>query len=212
MENRAVKPWDYNPSSWKQRIPIALIGSIALFISIYLGMYQWTLISTVWDPIFGDGTKNVLLSDVSHKITSWIYIPDAILGAVAYLGDVIYALAGSTRRWQYRPWLVIIFGIDVIPLGVVSIILVILQGTVVGYWCFLCLVTAVISLILILFAYDEVWSCLLYLYKTYEFSKSKKVLWDAFIGRPSKFAHEAGLYVGNTRFIKKSRRQNVGKN
>jgi hypothetical protein len=32
---------------------------------------------------------------------------------------------------------VILFGIDVIPLGIVSAVLVVLQGTIVGSWCVL---------------------------------------------------------------------------
>ncbi|REJ94949.1 MAG: vitamin K epoxide reductase, partial [Planctomycetota bacterium] len=84
--------------------------------------------------------------------------------------------------WQYRPWLVLIFGIDVIPLGIVSAVLVVLQGAVVGSWCFLCLVTAVISLILVYMAFDEVWSCLLYLKQVWQETRDKKLLWKAFCG------------------------------
>jgi hypothetical protein len=44
--------------------------------------------------------------------------------------------------------MVVLFGLDVIPLGAISAILVLLQATIVGYWCFLCLVTAAISVLL----------------------------------------------------------------
>ena len=187
------KPWDYNPSSWNQRVRIALIAMIAVLISLYLGLFQWGLVSDVWDPVFGDQTKQVLLSDVSHTMSSWFRVPDAILGSLMYLGDVIFALAGSTRRWQYRPWLVILFGLDVIPLGIVSAVLVFLQATVVGNWCFLCLVSAVISLILVVMAYDEVWSTLIFLYRLWKKTKSKKIVWQTFWGKPSEEAHEVGL-------------------
>src|SRR5690606_15942689 len=135
------------------------------------------------DPIFGKQTEKVLDSGVSERMRHWFLVPDAIFGAIAYLGDAIFGLAGSTRRWQYRPWMVVVFGIDVIPLGIVSVILVILQGTVVGEWCFLCLVTAVISLILVYMAYDEVWSCLLYLYRVWQKTRSPRILWKTFWGR-----------------------------
>src|SRR5688572_28614194 len=149
------RPWDYNPSSWRQRIPICLLAFVAFLIAAYMALYQWRLIDGVWDPVFGKESQLVLDSDVSERMRGWFLIPDAALGALAYLGDCIFGLAGSTRRWQYRPWLVILFGIDVIPLGVVSAILVVLQFTVVGHWCFLCLVTAAISLLLVYLAYDE---------------------------------------------------------
>jgi hypothetical protein len=160
-------PWDYNPSGWRQRIPICLLAGVAFVIAAYMGLYQWRLIPAAWDPVFGPQTESVLDSDVSERMRQWFLVPDAIFGAVAYLGDAVFGLAGSTRRWQYRPWLVLIFGIDVIPLGVVSAVLVVLQGTVVGSWCFLCLVTAAISLILVYMAYDEVWSSLLYLHRVW---------------------------------------------
>ncbi|MEX0704409.1 MAG: vitamin K epoxide reductase family protein [Planctomycetales bacterium] len=187
----AVAPWDYNPSSWRQRIPICLIATAGFLIAVYMGLFQWRLIDTVWDPVFGDQTKTVLTSDVSHRMHYWFRVPDAAFGAFAYLGDAIFGLAGSTRRWQYRPWMVVLFGIDVIPLGIVSAVLVALQGTVVGSWCFLCIVTAVISLVLVVMAYDEVWSCLLFLNRVRRKSRSWRVVWDTFWGRPSEIAEEA---------------------
>lgn len=176
------RPWDYNPSAWSQRIPICVLAMVAFFIAVYMGLYQWRLIGSAWDPIFGTQTEAVLDSDVSERMRRWFLIPDAVFGAIAYLGDAIFGLAGSTRRWQYRPWLVVIFGIDVIPLGVVSAVLVVLQGAVVGSWCFLCLVTAVISLILVYMAFDEVWSCLLYLWRVWRETRSLRLLWKTFCG------------------------------
>ncbi|MCB0322109.1 MAG: hypothetical protein KDD69_01015 [Bdellovibrionales bacterium] len=184
----AVHPWAYNPSAWSQRVPVALIATIGFFISTYLGLYQWRLIDGVWDPVFGDQTRRVLDSTVSEQMRSWFHLPDALAGAFGYLGDMVFALAGSTRRWQCRPWLVIIFGIDVIPLGIVSAVLVVLQGTTVGSWCFLCLLTAPVSIILIFFAYDEVWSSLVYLGRVWRRSRKFGTVWQAFVGRPSAVA------------------------
>ncbi len=197
--NAIPEPWEYNPSKWSQRLVLCLVASIATLISIYMGLYQWGLISSVWDPFFGEQSMQVLDSDVSHKITRWILIPDAILGAIAYLGDIIFALAGSTRRWHDRPWLVILFGLDVIPLGIVSAILVFMQGFVVGSYCTLCLVTAVISLILVVLAYDEVWSSVLFLYRVWKRSKKFSVLWDTLWGRANQVAHEVGTEMAQKR-------------
>ena len=185
-------PWSYNPAGWSQRIPICLLAGAGFLIAAYMALYQWRLIDTVWDPVFGQQTAEVLDSQVSERMRRWIGVPDAALGALAYLGDLIYGLAGSTRRWQYRPWMVILFGIDVIPLGIVSAVLVVLQGTVVGAWCFLCLVTALISLVLVVMAYDEVWSCLKYLGRVWRHSRDRRVLWNCFWGRRSRVAELAG--------------------
>lgn len=191
-------PWDYNPSAWSQRIPICVLAAVGGLIAAYMGLYQWRLIDSVWDPVFGEGTARVLDSDVSHAMKRWMRMPDAILGAFAYLGDAIFGLAGSTRRWQYRPWLVILFGIDVIPLGIVSAVLVVLQGAVVGHWCFLCLVTAVISLILVYMAYDEVWSSLLYLHRIWKRTGSSREVWNAAWGKPSAVGDEVALSVARS--------------
>jgi hypothetical protein len=185
-------PFDYNPSSWRHRVPIAVLAGVAFFISSYMALYQWRLVGAVWDPIFVDGTRNVLDSEVSETMRGWMRIPDAALGALAYLGDAIYGLAGTTRRWQYRPWMVVLFGLDVIPLGIVSVILVIMQGTVVGSWCFLCLVTAAISLGLVLMAYDEVWATLKYLARVRR-TGSRRTFWRVFWGGAASEAEQVAL-------------------
>lgn len=195
LEVRAP-PWKRNPSAWSQRIPIAILAAIGFVISSYMALFQWGLIDTVWDPFFGDGTTTVLESNASKTMHRYMRMPDAALGALAYLGDAVFGMAGSTRRWQYRPWMVLVFGFDVIPLGIVSVVLVFIQGVVIGSWCFLCLVTAVISLILIALAYDEVWSTIKYLQRVYRKSGSLRVLLDTTLGRPSRVAEEVALEGG----------------
>lgn len=193
-ERREAPPnLDYNPSTWAQRIPICVLAAAAFFIAAYMALYQWRLIDGVWDPVFGDQSRAVLDSETSEAMRRWMLIPDAALGAIAYLGDALFGLAGSTRRWQYRPWMVVVFGLDVIPLGVVSIVLVVLQGAVVGAWCFLCLVTAGISLVLILLAYDEVWATILYLRRVWSRTRDPGKLWSTFWGRAVPEADEVAL-------------------
>jgi len=186
-------PWDYNPSAWSQRVPICLLAGVAFLISAYMALYQWRLIDDVWDPAFGEQSRHVLDSEVSERMRGWFRVADAAFGAIAYLGDLVFGLAGSTRRWQYRPWMVVLFGLDVIPLGIVSAVLVFMQGAVVGAWCFLCLMTAVISLVLVALAYDEVWSSLLYLRRVWRRVRSVRAVWVVFWGRASREAEEVAL-------------------
>ncbi|MGD8862029.1 MAG: vitamin K epoxide reductase family protein [Myxococcales bacterium] len=188
---RNAPPMNRNPSSWRHRIPIAVIASVGFGIACYLAAYQWRLVDSVWDPFFGDGSERVLDSQVSHTMRKYVLVPDAALGALAYLGDAIYGLAGTQRRWQYRPWMVVLFGIDVIPLGLVSAVLVFLQGAVVGYWCTLCIVTAVLSLIMLAMAVDEVWATLSYLLRVWRRSRDRRTVWRAFLGIPSDDADRA---------------------
>lgn len=186
------EPWSYNPSRWGERVVIALVAGMAAAISGYMGLFQLGLIPSVWDPLFGDQSVRVLTSDVSHALSRWFRVPDAVMGMLAYLADVILVLAGSTRRWQFRPWLIATFGLVVIPLGLVSVTLVVVQGTVLGTWCFLCLVTALLSLVLIVLAWDEVWSSALYLRRVWSETGDRALVWHTFWGRASDEAWEIG--------------------
>jgi len=178
-------PFDYNPSSMSQRLRIGALALVAAAIAFYMGFFQWGWIESVWDPLFGDGSETVLTSHESEVMHRFIGLPDAVLGGWAYLTEAVLAFAGSTRRWQFRPWLVVLFGIDVIPLGIVSAVLVVVQGISVGSWCFLCLVTAAISLVLVVMAYDEVWSALRYLHRVWKTEDSTRAVWRTFWGDPS---------------------------
>jgi hypothetical protein len=144
--------WSYNPSSWMQRVPVITLAWFGFFIARYMGAFQLEIINTVWDPFFGDGTRQVLTSKVSKSFP----VSDATLGAFSYILDVLFGYAGGIHRWRTMPWVVIIFGILIIPLGVVSITLIILQPLSVGAWCTLCLSSALISMIMIPFTADEV--------------------------------------------------------
>ena len=183
--NAAVSMFGYNPSAWSQRIPICLLAGVAALMAGHMALYQWGLIGSAWDPIFGDQTEKVLKSDIAKRMDRMIGIPDAALGALAYLGDAIFGLAGSTRRWQFRPWMVVLFGIDVIPLGIVSAVLVFCQAFILGEYCTLCLGTAVVSLILVYMAYDEVWASCVYLWKVWKETKSTSILWKTVWGQPT---------------------------
>src|SRR5688572_28715416 len=112
MRDRAdpAPPWTYNPSAWRDRVPICLLAAVAFLTSTYFALYEWRLVDTAWDPFFGASTQDVLDSDVSERMRRWVRIPDGALGAIAYLGDVVFGLAGSTRRWKEQPWLVVLFG------------------------------------------------------------------------------------------------------
>ena len=121
-------------------------------ISGYLALYQLDVFSTVWEPFFGDGSEVILNSSVSQILP----IPDAALAAMGYLADAVAGVIGRRDRWRTMPWIVVLFGLAVGPLGVVSIVLVILQPVMFDAWCTLCLGSAVISLLMIGPAMDEV--------------------------------------------------------
>jgi hypothetical protein len=143
--------WSYNPSGWFQRGPIIAMAFVGFFLSRYLAAYQLGHIAAPWDPFFGDGTRRVLDSEVS---TAWP-VSDAGLGAVSYMLEALSGLMGGRNRWRTMPWMVLMFGVLVVPLGVVSIVLVMLQPIAVEAWCTLCLITAGAMLVMIAPAIDE---------------------------------------------------------
>lgn len=152
MGSEIPQGWSYNPSSWPQRWIMIVLGFVGWIVSRYLGAFQLGYIDYAWDPFFGDSSMKVLNSSMSH---SWP-ISDAALGSLAYTIEFLMAFMGSPSRWRTMPWMVALFGILVIPLGFVSIFLVISQPLAVGAWCTLCLVTAAIMLPMIPLEIDEV--------------------------------------------------------
>lgn len=173
-EGPAIPPgWSYNPSAWLQRIPIITLGWIGFFSARYLAAYQLGYIQAAWDPFFDKGTENVLNSDISK---AWP-VSDAGLGAFSYMLDAMMGYLGGEKRWRTMPWVVIFFGILIIPLGAISITLIILQPLAVGSWCSVCIFTAVVMLLMIPCTFDEVFASIGFLKDS---RKQGKSLWSAF--------------------------------
>lgn len=173
--------WDYNPATWGQRIPIVILAIIGFFIACYLAMYQLDFVKDVWDPFFGKGSEKILTSKVSNVLP----IPDAALGAFGYLVDAITGIIGGTGRWKKMPWIVIVFGMAVGPLGFVSVMLVVFQPVLFSAWCTLCLCSAVISIAMIGPAMDEMLASLQYMQRV---RRSNASTWKAFWGVKSETA------------------------
>jgi hypothetical protein len=83
--------WTYNPASWSERLPIIGVALLGFGIASYLALYQWNLFATVWEPFFSDGSSRVLHSFISRLLP----IPDAALGAFAYLLDAAPRPSGA---------------------------------------------------------------------------------------------------------------------
>jgi hypothetical protein len=167
--------WTSNPSSWRQRLPIVLLATVGFLIAAYLAAFQLGLVQAVWEPFFGDGSRRILTSGVSRVLP----IPDAALGALGYLLDAVTGLIGGRARWRTMPWIVVLFGIAIGPLGAVSIGLVILQPVLFDSFCTLCLASAVISVLMIGPALDEVLASLQHLRREAAAGRS---VWRAFWG------------------------------
>lgn len=166
--------WDYSPSSWNQRIPIIALALVGLFISRYLAAFQLGHIEGAWDPFFGDGTERIITSSLSE---AWP-VSDAGLGAATYVLEIITGVIGDKRRWRTLPWLVLLFGIMIVPLGAVSIFFIIVQPILIGTWCTLCLVAAAAMLLQIPYSFDEILATLQFLR---ERRRQGKSLWHVLL-------------------------------
>lgn len=177
--------WKKNPASWPERLPIVGLALVGLGIAIYLSLYQWEVIDRIWDPFFGEpnfggGSREILReSEVSTHTMRYLGVPDAFLGALAYFVDAVAGIIGSTKRWKTMPWIVIVFGLAVGPLGFISIMLVVFQPVLYNAFCTLCLASAVVSVSMIGPAMDEMMASLQYMRRVRDAGYST---WRAFWG------------------------------
>ncbi|MGQ0811912.1 MAG: vitamin K epoxide reductase family protein [Nitrospiraceae bacterium] len=175
-ETSEIPPgWDYNPSRGGERIPIIGLALAGFATATYLALFQVGIVQDVWEPFFGEGSRLVLNSSISHLLP----IPDAALGAFGYALDAISGAVGGRFRWRTMPWMVVLFGLAVGPLGAVSLLLVIIQPVLLKHWCTLCLLSASIAIPMIGPAMDEVLASLQHLKRE---STAGRSVWRAFWG------------------------------
>ncbi len=165
--------WSFNPSGWIPRILTVFLAIICWFFSRYMAVYQLGYIHHMTDPFFTDGTLRVITSKISQDFP----VADAGLGALGYTLEFLLGWQGSARRWAEMPWLVVGYGILVVPVSVASIVLIILQPVAVGAWCSWCLGVGIVMLFMILLAAPELVAVLQLLYRTY---KRKDPFWRVF--------------------------------
>ncbi len=152
--------WAYTPSSWLQRMPIAVLALIGFLISRVLGAYQLGHLDSVWEPFFaGSGAMKSVMNGTETIITSaaskaWP-IADGALGAIVYMAELVMIWMGSKTRWRTMPWMVLALAVLVLPLGAVSIYFVIIQPIVIGTWCTLCLMAALAMAVMIPYSLNE---------------------------------------------------------
>jgi uncharacterized membrane protein len=172
--------WTYSPSSFTQRIPIVALALVGLFVSRYLAAYQLGHIDGLWDPFFGPGgapTANGSEAVVTSWVSKGFPIADAGLGAFAYALDILAGAIGDRRRWRTMPWMVLLFGMLIIPLGVVSVSFIIIQPPLIGALCTLCIMQAAVTVILVPYSIDEVLATSQYLYRA---TRAGEPFWRTF--------------------------------
>ncbi len=155
---RVPPGWSYNPSGWAQRLPIIVLALLGLYVSRYLAGYQLGHIPGLWDPFFA-GSLADPRNGTEEIVTSWIStalpVSDAALGGYTYSLEILTGLVGSRQRWRTAPWLVLLFGLMIVPLGMTTILFIIIQPVVLGTWSTLALVGGAAVLLQIPYSLDE---------------------------------------------------------
>ncbi len=80
---------------------------------------------------------------------------DAAVGGCTYLLEILTGIVGSRMRWRTMPWLVVLFGLMIAPLGIPSIAFIVIQPILIGTWSTIALIGAVAVLIQIPYSLDE---------------------------------------------------------
>jgi uncharacterized membrane protein len=140
-----------SPSSYRRRIPAAIIALAGFAIALYLGLDQLGVVAQAWEPFFGSGTFVVLHSSLARLLP----VPDALVGAAAYLVEFVLELWGDEWRWRSRPLLTTVNQGLVTLMAVGSLGLVAAQGLVFHAWCTLCLASAVCSFVVFGLSVEE---------------------------------------------------------
>ncbi|HXG80443.1 MAG TPA: NAD-dependent epimerase/dehydratase family protein [Sphingomicrobium sp.] len=188
--------WSYNPSSMTQRLPIILLAVVGLEVSRYLAAYQLGHVGGVWEPFFAgsaadprNGTEEIITSHVSE---AWP-VSDAAVGGYTYALEILTGIVGSRARWRTMPWLVLLFGLMIAPLGVTSIFFIIIQPILIGTWSTLALLAAAAMLIQIPYSLDELLATLQFMRRRVKAGRSWLRIFlfgDTDEGRPEPQADE----------------------
>jgi uncharacterized membrane protein len=124
-----------------RRAVIAGLALAGLAIAVYLTLYQLGIVPTVWEPLFGDGSRKVLHSPISRLLP----VPDASLGAAGYLVEIVAGLIGGRERWRTAPKTVLFFGAVAAAMALFGLLLAAVQAFWLWAGCTLCLTSAAIS-------------------------------------------------------------------
>ncbi len=155
MPDSQVPPgWHHNPSAWPWRLPVVALALAGCGIAVYLTLYQTDVLAAVWEPFFGDGSRQILKESA---IARDLPVPDAAVGAGVYLLEAILEVCGGRDRWR-RPGVVLALGAVAGGLVLAAVVLIVLQASVFHAFCTLCLGSAACSLLAGAMAAPEVWA------------------------------------------------------
>lgn len=77
--------------------------------------------------------------------------------------EILTGIVGSRMRWRTMPWLVVLFGLMIAPLGITSIVFIIIQLVIIGTWSTIALIGGAAVLLQIPYSLDELLASLQFL-------------------------------------------------
>jgi uncharacterized membrane protein len=183
--------WSYNPSAWRERRPLIVLAAVGLLAALYTALAQLGIVAAMWDPFFGSASSYA----VTHStISRLLPVPDGLLGVLGYIGDLVFGALGGERRWRRRPWVVLLFALIILGLGIVSLVLTVLQGTVIGQWCTVCLISAAVSTLILGLGIGEALATLQYL-ALVRHEAGGAAAWSALWGQARAQSHERRIHM-----------------
>jgi uncharacterized membrane protein len=128
---------------------LILLPAAGCAVATYLALYQVGIVATVWEPLFGDGSRLILDSSFARSLP----FPDAALGAAGYFAELLCATvrwreSATEARSAWRVWLQRAYYALVAAFTVGSVLLVALQWGYFHAWCTLCLTSALLSFVI----------------------------------------------------------------
>jgi uncharacterized membrane protein len=142
---------DHNRRRLAGLLALALMG---LAISMVLAAFEIGLVATIWDPIFGDGSRRVLTSEPARALP----VPDAVVGAVAYAVEaVLTILAAVVARRPMSGLIELALGALAAAMAVAGVVLLVVQAFGLGTGCSLCIASAVVSWLAAALAVPRAW-------------------------------------------------------
>jgi hypothetical protein len=152
--------WEYNPSAWRQRLPIILLACVGAALAAYLLLFQWRMIDTIWEPYFGRQGRRVL-----RRL--WIgppmRIPGGLIALIGFLSIAATMAVGRAHRWRSMPWMVLLSGGLTALFGLTCMVGCALQPILHESTSTVCLLTGGVAVLLVGPAMDEVLATLQYL-------------------------------------------------
>jgi len=161
--------WNYNPASWSQRLPVTVLALAGFTLSTWFALYA----PVGFSPLLSFLTFSPRFHFVSLNLRRLVPSPEMGFSAFGFLLQIVGSLVGNTRRWRIRPYWVVALGLALLLLAAFNVSQTALECVFTDRWCLAPLLAAIISILMIGPAMDEVLASLQHFKRTRHANKHK---------------------------------------